>query len=701
MNSRIEFALTLSRLGFRIFPLQVGSKAPYREEGWKAIMTTDEARIRAWFNERPDMNYAVVCDEHHVIADLDEGFSKKGLKKNGIENFRKKEDAALGLVEDSIFDGTFRVRTPKGGVHLYFSCARAYGNTASSIIDDMDIRGPDGYVVGPGCYTFDDPDHNTVEGEYVVDNAVEIAYLPGWFEKMLDNGPMIGERATNAHTAAMPLDTPAAIEAAKRVLRERKVATEGDSGDQHTYVTAALVKDYAISEDKCLELMFSEVIFPPDIQNPDGRTWNDCCQPPWDFQGLKDKVHNAYRYGNRQIGAKMDALSAVGMEEIAPEMAKHLDTGEHFSAIEQPIGVDEGAAKIEAMLFSGNTFVNRDTKVDSLIPDWVPAFGVTAFLAKRGTGKSVAMFDMALNIAMDRPWNSVEVARDWACLYLCGEDDIGMQRQMRAWRQNYGVFPSDDRLLVATGVPNLMDAHEMELWAAAIKKRFKGRRVAIFIDTWQRATSTASQNDDKEMQKAIHHAEALARYLNGCSIIAFHPPKGRDDTITGSMVLENSTTCIIKITELNGSKKLVVDRIKGRGEGNFARFKLKEVYYGDMDDFGNEVSGVIPEFLGGTGPGPVVDKAAEDERMRKQVVGLFIHILPDRKKGLTYSDVADIAIAAIEQNPKSDLAQYFNGCADNEEMQKLLHMVFNPGTLVDNGDGATIQVIDGRFRFMK
>ena len=182
MKSRLDYALTLARLGFRIFPLQAGSKKPFRGTGWRAIATTNETQIRKWFDEFPDCNYAVNCQDDHVILDIDIGGPKN---KDGLTEFYRAEDAATNFgVDQSIADATFRVRSPKGGFHLYFTSKRGYANSVSSIIDDVDVRGPDGYVVGPGCMTFDAPEDNTVEGAYVVEIDGAPAELPAWLDSL-------------------------------------------------------------------------------------------------------------------------------------------------------------------------------------------------------------------------------------------------------------------------------------------------------------------------------------------------------------------------------------------------------------------------------------------------------------------------------------------------------------------------------------
>lgn len=708
MSDRLDIALLLARRGFYIFPLMPATKRPYPDEGWKAMRSRDESVIRRWFDTRPDMNYAVNCDEHHVVLDLDEGLNKKGDVKDGIAQFQAAADDADDW---SAFHDTFRVRTPKGGVHLYYACDKGYANSVGKIMPWVDVRGPDGYVVGPGCTTFDDPAHSTAEGDYLVEVPVAIADLPDWIKIKLDAEGVIGTRSEIANSAAMEIDSAGAIASAIEVLRSRKVATEGQGGDEHTYVTAALVKDYGVSEDKCLELMYHEIIFPPSKEYPEGRTWNEMCDPPWELgdahsHGLAFKVHNAYRYGNRQIGAKMDALTAIGTAEVVvdPEtglpdpQSAVLGTGEQVSAIEQPIGVDEGAARIRESLIWSDAFMEKDFEIDSLIPEWIPGAGITALLGTRGGGKTVQMVDWAMSIATDTKWNDIEIAKDWSVVYLCGEDDVGLQRQIRAWSFAHGgIKPSPDRLLIAPAVPNLLDAHQVKLWSEELKRMFKGRRVVIFLDTWQRATSHGDQNDNKQMNQAIHHAEALSRYLNGCTVISFHPPKGREDTISGSMVMENATVCIIQLTSGSGDKKIEVTRIKGRGEGNYVRWRLVEVPLGDFEKVtGREVTGVVAEYSGGKTGGITQNEIDRLNSLRQQIGDVIDETLANSKRGLTYKEVAQLILAHREVSPESDVSKAYFG-DDVDRITAKLHSLFNPSTVVTLDNLGAIHIENQKF----
>lgn len=141
MTADLDAALNLARRGFRVFPLEPNSKTP-AIMGWPKKATTDEAAIRRWWTD-PVLGWpqaygvGVATGQGLVVVDLD-------VKHDG--------ELALQLLEGANEDlpATLRVRTPSGGLHLYFRSDAGLRNSASRIAPGIDIRGDGGFVVGPG-----------------------------------------------------------------------------------------------------------------------------------------------------------------------------------------------------------------------------------------------------------------------------------------------------------------------------------------------------------------------------------------------------------------------------------------------------------------------------------------------------------------------------------------------------------------------
>jgi hypothetical protein len=581
--TRLEQALALARQGFLIFPLRPGTKAPFSKDdmggrGWTEYMTSDEDVIRHWFLTIPNMNYAVTFGERGFILDPDESVSKHGvaaLEELEAENF-----------EEPVVGETFTVLSPRGGQHLYFTSPYPVGNSRGTLPASIDVRGRGGYVVGPGSATVEDTAHNTAEGDYTVVCDKAPMQAPAW---LLDKLERAGLRDENAQREIYEYDLPHAIEQVRGLIRKQtEWPTEGQGGDQGTYEFIALARGWSVSPEKMLELL-------TEPYGDDDMSWNDRCLPPWDLSDLERKIENVYAYATSAPGVKgglLDSLDDEGQQYVTSDT---LDPDGEAQSI-----TNDGKNPLEALYFPGGSLLARDERRETIIPDWLLAHGMTALLAKRGTGKTVAMLDMALRIANDIDWHDMPVAKDWACVYACGEDDLGLQEQMAAWIKVHGVIPNDDRFIVMAAAPNLLNPEEAEAWTRFILGKLKGRRAIFFVDTWQRATSRASQNDDDDIQNAVAHTEAMAKSFRGPAVVAVHPPKANDSTTMGSSVFENSTVAIWKMTKEPQYRLLEVTRIKGKGEGCYQRFKFNIINLGETDELGEERTGVVAESLGGS-----------------------------------------------------------------------------------------------------
>lgn len=576
--TRLEHALALARQGFFIFPLRPGSKEPFSKQemggrGWKEYMTTDEAVISGWFQRNPKINYAVSFGERGFILDPDMDASK------GKDGLGVLADMEAENFEEPVSGLTFTVRSPRGGQHLYFMSPYSVSNARGDLPAGIDVRGRGGYVVGPGSHTVADPEHNTAEGDYEVIHDLPPMEAPEWLLEKLER---VGGRNEHVSEPLFEWDQPFAIERAKGlIVAQTHWPVEGQNGDDATYQFVAFIRDFGISAGVCFDLL-TEPLY------SDSTSWNDRCEPPWQDDALQRKIENVYSYATNAPGQKGGLLDSMD------------DAGQEYADLPSDKPKEDPAVGLDAIFFPGGSLLSRSQHREMIIPDWLMAHGMTALLAKRSTGKTVTMLDMACRIACDMDWYDMPIAKGWACIYACGEDDLGLQEQYAAWIKHTGIVPEDDRFIIMAATPNLLSPDEAEAWTRYLLGKLNGRRAVFFVDTWQRATSRASQNDDDEMQTAVAHVEAMAKSFHGPSVVAFHPPKANERTMMGSSVPENSTVAIWQMTKEAAYRLLEVTRIKGKGEGSYQRFKFNEVELGEKDEFGAERTGVVMESLGGS-----------------------------------------------------------------------------------------------------
>ncbi len=202
--SKLAAALALAAKGFKVFPIKPGAKAPPLWKNWPERATSDPAQIN--WPER--CNVGVHCDGL-VVLDID-------VKKQGFESL-------LDLEIKNELTQTYTVRTPSGGLHLYYRSAVAVPNGVDSLGPGIDTRSRNGYVLAHGS--------ETAAGRYSVEQDIDIADAPEWLVQRLGTFAK-REAPQNLNVPDAPDE---AVKRAEAWLVQQPPAIEGQGGDAHTF----------------------------------------------------------------------------------------------------------------------------------------------------------------------------------------------------------------------------------------------------------------------------------------------------------------------------------------------------------------------------------------------------------------------------------------------------------------------------------
>ena len=156
---------------FPLVPLQDNKNIPYvkwsmKENQIKSIQEYEK------HSKKNCTGYSLICGKASgiMVIDLDVGHAD-GI--NGINNFNDFiED--LTTEDKEIINNTFSVRSPNGGIHLYFKYRRGLKNKAS-YIDGVDVRTAGGLIVLP--YTRRRLESEDIK-EYTILNDNDIKEMP-------------------------------------------------------------------------------------------------------------------------------------------------------------------------------------------------------------------------------------------------------------------------------------------------------------------------------------------------------------------------------------------------------------------------------------------------------------------------------------------------------------------------------------------
>ncbi|MBF0461262.1 MAG: AAA family ATPase [Magnetococcales bacterium] len=405
-KSKLEWALYLASLGFRIFPLIEGTKNP-GIDAWQNKASSDPKHIRDWW----------VCritgwPQNHNIGVTGGLFLDIDVKNDapGMLNLKMFTDKYGAL------PSTFTVKTPSGGQHHYFQNEPGVKNSAGSLARGIDVRAYHGYVVGVGS-TFPlpkGPDGEMIDIEYAVIDDSPVAVAPEWLVDRAKAASPSGrdrDRAKRGHTAeGVTLDHPDAISRAHQYLTVDAINIETSGiGNIITFKTAARVKDFGISRDKCME-MLDEI-------------WNTRNIVPRSDSDLAKEVDNAYGYGGSEIGCaswENDFTVWTPGPDDPPS----------------PIG---SMSAMDGMIFSPCRNEHAFDEVPHVVARWVPEGEVTLFSGHGGSGKSYVSLSLAVHVALGLPFGQLRTTQTRVLFFSAEDGQRIIQHRLARLCQTMGI----------------------------------------------------------------------------------------------------------------------------------------------------------------------------------------------------------------------------------------------------------------------
>lgn len=519
----MDWALATAAMGLPVFPLVPGGKQPAIGR-WQELATTDPDRIRAAWKMRPSCNIGVAMGRGVLGLDID---VKKG--KQGLESLK-----ALGL---SLDDFGFMTETPSEGIHAYLRTDVALSNSAGRLGDGLDIRTDGGYLVGPGSVL----SNGSGDGAYKIYRQGEIVGAPLRLLQRLSSSanPVVRDGPTD-------LDDHQSVSAAIRYLQERApVAAEGKGGDDQTYRVACAIKDLGVSEALAVDLLLEH--------------WNGRCLPPWEPDHLRDKVSNAYQYGENRPGSASPASLLAGLE---------------FKPVTDELRAPTGLAPIR----HGDTW---DRNVKWLFYEVLPQAGSLVLIGPPNSGKTFLLGETARCLATGKPFFGVEPDDIGGTIFLyAGSEGSSFLRRLAAMGEK------EDLPITAFHIGNLSEKGEWEKVAQAIQDEAERMLFTfgvplrmIVLETLAASGLIQDENNATQAGVAIGALGQIAERLGVLFATSHHPPKeGRGSR--GSGAITGAVDYVVEIFREGRSNVRQVEMTKARdGEqrriGSFSLLKTE------------------------------------------------------------------------------------------------------------------------------
>jgi hypothetical protein len=525
--------------GCKIFPCVPGGKEPATRDGWH-VASDDPAQIAEWQRVNPDFNWAVATGPSGLfVIDVD---------PNGLAWWDKLLERDPAIRE--AVAAAFQVRTPRGGLHVYF---RGEGpSTASRIAEGIDTRGGirrEGKIVSGGYVLL--PGSRTSAGTYTALPGGKINPLPGAVSAIVPERKKTDTLGLVKNPDAdQPRNVSWALDLLRNYVQAGKVSVEGRGGNNLAFQVAASILDKAISPGTCFDLLWEH--------------WNPHCSPPWDDWELEQIVRNAANYGEDTEGgvkgfqANVDAFASFEGQEFEP-----------------PAPADRSRDRIQFL----HTYADNVQDPTWLIPGVIPSAGIGMIYGESGSYKSFLALDMALSLAFGIPgqWNAPPVQND--VLFLAGEGPVATaKKRWPSWMEWQGIKDRDaHRFMIKDRVPFYTDTDGWEHVKADLAE-LKAKPSLIIIDTLTRLITGMDENSAKDASMITNFMEQLARHYECFVLAVHHTGKDQSKGARGSSAFyANMDTVISTKLKIGGTEFRVRKQKDADVSDDISYFAVKEV----------------------------------------------------------------------------------------------------------------------------
>ena len=509
-KANLAAALAWAAEGVPVFPAIVSRRDgdPHKKDvhspfSWSLAATTDPKKIRAYWKKYPDATPGIPTGRAFDVVDLD-----------GVE---REIDAPM-------------TTTPREGGQHYFVKPGTIRSSVGLIADDIDTRGPGGFVFAPGG--------RTIFGVYDLGDLVPTDILanlgeaPAWVREGLEHAPADWTPTSGAGEA----DLSEIADALGHVKAE-------DLTYQEWVAVLMAVHHGTGGSAEGLELA-------DHWSAQDGRYQDGDVEKRW--KGLKEDpdarhitVASLYAKASENGWRATPPVTADAFDDDLEDDPDDLDALLGTAPKKKKPGIEAHGFR----LLSPDDCVGLKP-TPYVVRGLVGRGQVGAIVGPPGAGKSVLA-----------PWIGYHVAQGadvfgrktkaGPVLYIAAEDDRGLAQRVHALRDRLGPAPDHN---VVWGVSDLLTAEKGERYAAQVQRLrdlaedLKPR--LVIIDTIAAAFPGLEENDAAAMGRVQQAARLLSKVRNvrPAVLLIAHDAKAGGGLVRGHSILNGDLDVSVALT---------------------------------------------------------------------------------------------------------------------------------------------------------
>lgn len=586
-------ALALANLGFYIFPLGHWQAPDDRHKtpcipgvNWKDLATCDTAQVNRWAEEYPDHNYGVSCGPSNLTVidiDVDAAAGKDGLTKFNTTT-------GMLLSDPPNLSKEWVVRTPRGGMHLYYRGAVEKPRAQMTGMDKMvDIKSTGGYVVGPGCRA-------PTGAEYAPAHARTLRApnpLPASLKPMCAH-PAAPEPAKQADTSTG--EKTVGTQELRRILSH----LDPDGYSDWFGVLAAVTTTTVYNDDgqpdpaERLQILF-------DWSQGDLNLAHSGVRNPCTFEELEYKTSDkcmaqTLQAGHKSIGSLIFEAGKTGYKPpVGQRPAADASRFANLPTVSQTVAdmIPNDIDKWEAECIQDGEWHKLDKKLDWLCDGLIERAGLHIISGGYGTLKTYLMLTTTLDmcqgistyqrVVADEEGRMLDietfhkVQKPIRAIYVAGEGAFGYENRVAAYKKHRNITGPIENFYFLPTMPLLADDASWGSFVAFVER--KAVDMVVF-DTKTWLMITMDQNATRDAGFAIQRIKEL-RLLDVAVVLVDHTGKDFERGTKGAVDIPGAAELelIIKGKPKNGILSVRMNKCKNGPEWDMheMRFQVHSV----------------------------------------------------------------------------------------------------------------------------
>ncbi len=209
-------------------------------------------------------------------------------------------------------------------------------------------------------------------------------------------------------------------------------------------------------------------------------------------------------------------------------------------------------------------------KPDWLVQEVLPEASSAFLYGPSGVGKSFLALDLALSIAIGRPWHGHQVKKG-NVLYVVTEGALGFQSRLSSWRQQAGVHVGGEEIgFIREAIQLVTDEQRV---VQAVRER---KPVLVILDTLAQVSAGLEENAGKDMGELMQTLRKI-RQQHDSTVLVVHHTGHQESRMRGHSSLKANADWILGLREQRGKLLLKREKARDASTGQVMSFVLQAV----------------------------------------------------------------------------------------------------------------------------